>query len=334
MIHYKGAVYPVIKDLFNYLFSHFIIADNITLHFFGPFNTIEDVKKSNPKEINIFFCGENTHVPHYSKFKDEVILSEYVDVIAGFFENSKKSVRFPLWLFYYYYWNKGLFKSKINNNRKESALLVAQNLTNRVELCNKIKKANIQVLSTLPQCGTHFQMPDRNAHQIHTKVEVCSVFKYNICSENSDTDGYVTEKLFHAFEAGCIPLYWPVREIETNIIKNEYILYIDDKLEENKNKYKMYTDDNFWTEDAYFHICWYYLKFWNRVYKRSIELNFILDRKKDIEIISYNIDSDDPDNEIKNILKSHYKKYNKLFEPRPVFYLNNKELHLEDLNFN
>ena len=174
-------------------------------------------------------------------------------------------------------------------------------------------------------------MPDRNAHQLQTKVKVCSDFKYNICSENSDSDGYVTEKLFHAFESGCIPLYWPIRKIEEKIIKNEYILFIDEHLITNKDKYIMYTEDNFWTEDAYFHICIFYLKLWKKVYKRAVELNFITERKKDIEKIIYNINHKD---EIFELLKIHYKKYSKLLEPRAVFNLNNQiELHLEDLDF-
>jgi len=331
MIHYKGSFFPRIKELFDYFFSHFIISKNTTLCFFNPFNSIEDVKKTKSNELNIFFSGENTYMPYYDKFKDEEILSQYIDVIAGFFENSKKSVRFPLWLFYHYYWSEGLFKPLQNINRKESALLVAQNLANRIELCDKIKVANIEVLSTLPQCGTFFQMPDRNAHQISTKVKICSEFKYNICSENSDTEGYVTEKLFHSFEAGCIPLYWPIRKIEQNIIKNEFILFIDENLIKNKETYIMYKQDEFWTENAYFYICCFYLKLWKKVYARAVELNFIIDRKKDIESIIYNINDK---KEIMDILKTHYKKYNKLLEPRPIFNLNNQiELHLEDLDF-
>lgn len=30
----------------------------------------------------------------------------------------------------------------------------------------------------------------------------------NICPENSNKSGYVTEKLFQALEQGCIPVYW------------------------------------------------------------------------------------------------------------------------------
>ncbi len=33
-------------------------------------------------------------------------------------------------------------------------------------------------------------------------------YKFNICFENSSNPGYLTEKLFDSFAAGCIPIYW------------------------------------------------------------------------------------------------------------------------------
>jgi len=33
-------------------------------------------------------------------------------------------------------------------------------------------------------------------------------YRFNICPENSDYDGYVTEKIFQAIDAGCIPVYY------------------------------------------------------------------------------------------------------------------------------
>ncbi|MDE6886408.1 MAG: hypothetical protein K2P17_05175 [Helicobacteraceae bacterium] len=33
-------------------------------------------------------------------------------------------------------------------------------------------------------------------------------YKFNICFENASYNGYLTEKLFDAFAAGCIPIYW------------------------------------------------------------------------------------------------------------------------------
>lgn len=40
------------------------------------------------------------------------------------------------------------------------------------------------------------------------KLQFLEKHRYNICFENTDEDGYVTEKLLHAKLAGCVPLYW------------------------------------------------------------------------------------------------------------------------------
>ena len=43
---------------------------------------------------------------------------------------------------------------------------------------------------------------------IGNKIEWLKNYKFNICFENSSYPGYLTEKLFDAFKAGCIPIYW------------------------------------------------------------------------------------------------------------------------------
>lgn len=39
------------------------------------------------------------------------------------------------------------------------------------------------------------------------KTRYLRQFQFNICPENSAGDGYVTEKIWQAFAAGCIPIY-------------------------------------------------------------------------------------------------------------------------------
>ena len=42
------------------------------------------------------------------------------------------------------------------------------------------------------------------------KIDYISQSIYNICPENSSYEGYHTEKIFQALEAGTIPLYWAI----------------------------------------------------------------------------------------------------------------------------
>ncbi|MWV63070.1 alpha-1,3-fucosyltransferase [Helicobacter saguini] len=43
---------------------------------------------------------------------------------------------------------------------------------------------------------------------IKNKIEWLKDYKFNLCFENSSYPGYLTEKLFDAFAAGCVPIYW------------------------------------------------------------------------------------------------------------------------------
>jgi len=50
-------------------------------------------------------------------------------------------------------------------------------------------------------------------------------FYFNICPENSNSFGYVTEKLFEAISAGCIPVYWgSLGEPEPGILNKDAIV--------------------------------------------------------------------------------------------------------------
>ena len=46
------------------------------------------------------------------------------------------------------------------------------------------------------------------------KVEFLRGYKFCIAYENASTPGYVTEKLFHAKAAGCVPIYWGAPDVE------------------------------------------------------------------------------------------------------------------------
>ncbi len=49
-------------------------------------------------------------------------------------------------------------------------------------------------------------------------------YKFAICYENAkDISGYITEKIFDCFFAGCIPIYWGANNIEDHIPMNCFI---------------------------------------------------------------------------------------------------------------
>lgn len=45
-------------------------------------------------------------------------------------------------------------------------------------------------------------------YRVGNKPQWLSGYKFNICFENSSYPGYLSEKLYEAYMAGCVPIYW------------------------------------------------------------------------------------------------------------------------------
>ena len=62
------------------------------------------------------------------------------------------------------------------------------------------------------------------------KIACLKNYKFCICYENiKDASGYITEKIFDCFQAGCVPIYWGAPNVETYIPKNCFIACTDFK---------------------------------------------------------------------------------------------------------
>ena len=60
------------------------------------------------------------------------------------------------------------------------------------------------------------------------KIAYLRQFRFNLCPENTNNLGYVTEKVFQAIQAGCIPVYWGNEGYpEPGILNPKAIVYID-----------------------------------------------------------------------------------------------------------
>ena len=60
--------------------------------------------------------------------------------------------------------------------------------------------------------------------KVESKKEVLEKYKFAICYENAkDISGYITEKIFDCFFAGCVPIYWGANNITIHIPKECFI---------------------------------------------------------------------------------------------------------------
>lgn len=68
-----------------------------------------------------------------------------------------------------------------------------------------------------------------------SKKEWLKNYKFNICFENASYPGYLTEKLWDAFSAGCIPIYWGDTSLRCDL-DLESKKYIESKYIESKQE--------------------------------------------------------------------------------------------------
>lgn len=171
----------------------------------------------------IFFTGENLNVggivPVYNdEYRNNMI--DEVDLSLGFdYLDNEKYVRFPLWYMYLFEDMKigyDEIKEKIEKlnrvenrkteNRKGFATLISRHDLGgqRFKIYNLLKDiGNIQ-------CAGKFLNNTKELKEMYNdnKIEYMRNFKFNICPENSNSKGYVTEKIFQSIISGCIPIYW------------------------------------------------------------------------------------------------------------------------------
>ncbi|MBI3508061.1 MAG: glycosyltransferase family 25 protein [Chlamydiia bacterium] len=66
-----------------------------------------------------------------------------------------------------------------------------------------------------------------NVHFGREKIEMLQKYRFCICFENSQTNGYISEKIFGCFTAGTIPIYLGAPNISAYIPKSCFIEYRD-----------------------------------------------------------------------------------------------------------
>lgn len=175
----------------------------------------EDITRSKAP-VKIFYTGEDTEV-RYPLFNDYCL--ELVDLALGYkwedsFHNNTNYLRYPLWLFYYFGFclDKDKIKEKVDwfnsrrNTNKRFCSLVASHDDNH---------SRIKMYEMLNDIG-HINCPGRFLHNDDSllkdfndcKTDYLNQFMFNLCPENVSSPGYVTEKIFESYAAGCVPIYY------------------------------------------------------------------------------------------------------------------------------
>ena len=83
-----------------------------------------------------------------------------------------------------------------------------------------------------------------NVGIIKNKIKFLTKYKFSIAMENSEGDGYLSEKLFHSFISGNIPIYYGDYMLDEFVNINSIILIKGDKDITKKIKYIIKIDNN------------------------------------------------------------------------------------------
>ena len=182
----------------------------------------------------VFFTGENVHKKEFVNYSDHLLSDSKTRLSLGFdcFEH-EKYIRFPLWILYMFSPN-----SSDSDIIERCALLRNPEIQNRPFFCSMIASHDPQfvrkeIVGTIGQlaevkCAGKYLHNDDSLKSLFgdKKTEYLKQFKFNICPENSNSFGYVTEKVFEAISSGCIPIYWgSYNNPEPGILNKDAIVF-------------------------------------------------------------------------------------------------------------
>ena len=214
--------------------------------------------------IKLFITQESTHVvgSRWYQFEDVWLKEPSLSLTLGYdYAIHPKYMRFPYWLEHVFpcditqdqlvaFVDEHNY-SKDNTKRiKDCAFICRKDyFGDRAQLADLV--AQIMPMS-YPSDFRHND-DDMRGKFSDDKIAYLRQFKFNLCPENSNSRGYVTEKVFEAIKAGCVPIYWGNEGYpEPDILNPKAIVYLDkDNPEEGLALLrKLYDNPNFYAEFA------------------------------------------------------------------------------------
>lgn len=141
-------------------------------------------------------------------------------------------MRFPLWMIQIFpptmYLNEikrilDDIETIHNPYTSKNAVIIARHdfLGSRKKICSDLEK-----VTEIDYAGKWNNSTDILYKKYNDdKRKLLKEYKFNICAENQDAPFYVTEKLFHAFIGGCIPIYQgALNDPEPNVIYKDSVI--------------------------------------------------------------------------------------------------------------
>lgn len=189
--------------------------------------------------VKLFYTQENTHVDesYWQQFENVWLKEPSLSLTCGFdYAEHPKYIRVPYWIEHVF----GPMATKqdvvdfvANHDIPSDAALRTNDCA---FICKKDYFGDRAVMSDLVAQIMPMSYPSDFRHNDDDmrgkfgddKIVYLRHFKFNLCPENSNNRGYVTEKVFEAIKAGCVPIYWGNEGYpEPDILNPDAIVYLD-----------------------------------------------------------------------------------------------------------
>ena len=190
-----------------------------------------DVIKHTSCDVNIFYTSENLKNKNYWSYSDSFLSEPKIDLSMGYeYFDNERYCRFPNWMDVFFLTlddvtevcNRLRFPDC--SQKERFASLVCRHDSNGV------RGAIMDALSAMGEvaCPGKFRHNDDSLFLDFNddKISYLRQFYFNICPENANAMGYVTEKLFHAIASGCIPIYWgSYNQPELEVVNRDAVIF-------------------------------------------------------------------------------------------------------------
>lgn len=218
-----ASFYPTLIDDFDgfcerewftrYLNNKFPNED-FKINFFGVFGTHHTLKYPMDGKKVLYSLENLTYRVSEMREEFDTYALDYVDLAMGYdLVNDKKYFRFP-------FWARAHFSPEVTEEEIENTV------DNWNSLCYE-KTRDVINISSHDRWNLRKKIADdvekiveityggkwrNNTEELWTKYgnnkeKFMNSFKFNLCAENLDDTGYVTEKIFDSIKSDCIPLY-------------------------------------------------------------------------------------------------------------------------------
>ncbi len=204
---------------------------------FGPYgNSWKNIPKNIPK---VFFTAENWGIPDTNI---DLLLTPYKN------NNSPNHIRLPTWMTFIDWFNTSTeLPTNLNDNPIRFPVHFIRNINpipfdKRQEFCGfvvsnpvcKLRNETFLAVNEYKKVNSGGALFNNIGGQLSlkypgggcgdiSKYHFLTQHKFQLCFENSQASGYITEKVMHSKIAGCVPIYWGDSDTDTDFTPNSFI---------------------------------------------------------------------------------------------------------------